>query len=164
MKKFTLLIVVILTFQLCVFAQRGTIVKAISITSLTPTQIMQSLQLQMDETSFALINLFTYKNHDVNAIKIIYNTIDGKGNPTFASGVVFLPVVETETYMPVFSYLHGTLTRDLDVPSNLVGIESAIGWIMAMDGYISVPRWRPSANSSRHTLNDYWKRQQHEHH
>jgi hypothetical protein len=40
--------------------------------------------------------------------------------------------------VPVFSYLHGTLTKDTDVPSNLKGLESVIGWIMAMDGYISV--------------------------
>ncbi len=35
-------------------------------------------------------------------------------------------------------YLHGTLTRDLDAPSYLTGSETVIGWIMAMDGYISV--------------------------
>lgn len=97
---------------------------------------MQNLKNEMDETSFALINLFTYKKYDVNAFKIIYNTIDGKGNTTVASGVVFLP--ETETFVPVFSYLHGTLTRDLDAPSYLLGQESVIGWIMAMDGYIAV--------------------------
>ncbi len=99
---------------------------------------MQSLQSQLDETSFLLINYFTYKNNDVTAVKIIYNTIDGNGNPTTASGVVFLPAVQTETQMPVFSYLHGTITADFEAPSNLIGLESAIGWIMAMDGYISV--------------------------
>lgn len=52
--------------------------------------------------------------------------------------MVFLPVVAETTYMPVFSYLHGTLTRDMDAPSYLTGLESVIGWIMAMDGYISV--------------------------
>lgn len=139
MKKFTfLLIVAVLTINANVFAQRGTIVEAIPMTTLTPLQIMQNLQLNMDELSFSLIDYFTYKKYDVNAIKVIYNTIDGKGNPIIASGVVFLPVLQEETYVPVFSYLHGTLTKDLDVPSNLMGIESTIGWIMSMDGYISV--------------------------
>lgn len=139
MKKFTfLLIISILCCHLNLFAQRGTIVNAIPVTTLSPAQIMQSLQLHMDETSFALIDFFTYKKYSVTAVKIIYNTIDGKGNPTIASGVVFLPAVQNETYSPLFSYLHGTLTKDADAPSNLVGIESTIGWIMSMDGYISV--------------------------
>lgn len=139
MKKFTFLfLITILAFQINLFAQRGTIVNAIPVATLTPAQIMQGLQINMDETSFALIDNFTYKKYSVNAVKVIYNTIDGKGNPTIASGVVFLPAVQNETYLPVFSYLHGTLTRDADAPSNLVGIESTIGWIMSMDGYISV--------------------------
>jgi hypothetical protein len=139
MKKFTLLLLAAtLLLHTGLLAQRGTIVNAVPVASLTPAQIMQNLQLNMDQTSFALINYFTYKKYDVNAVKIIYNTIDGKGNPTIASGVVFLPAVQNETAVPVFSYLHGTLTKDLDAPSYLAGIESTIGWIMSMDGYISV--------------------------
>lgn len=139
MKKFTfLLLAVSLLLHTSLLAQRGTIVNAIPVATLSPVQIMQNLQMNMDETSFALINSFTYKKFNVNAVKVIYNTIDGKGNPTIASGVVFLPAVQNETPVPVFSYLHGTLTRDADAPSYLVGIESTIGWIMSMDGYISV--------------------------
>lgn len=140
MKKFTILFlaVTLLFHTTSLFAERGTIVHAVPVGTLTPVQIMQNLQMNMDETSFALINYFTYKKYTVNAVKIIYNTIDGKGNPTIASGVVFLPAVQNVTNVPVFSYLHGTLTRDADAPSNLIGIESAIGWIMSMDGYISV--------------------------
>jgi hypothetical protein len=139
MKKSLYLIVVLcLALQTHVWAQRGTIVDVIPMSSVSPEQIMQNLQLKLDETSFALVNLFTYKKYSVNALKVIYRTIDGKGLPTIASGVVFLPAVSETTYMPIFSYLHGTLTRDLDAPSNLQGIETVIGWIMAMDGYISV--------------------------
>lgn len=139
MKKLTLLfILTLLLAQLNADAQRGTIVQTIPLLSLTPELIMQNLQLQMDATSFALINQFTYKKNDVNAVKVIYNTIDGNGNPTIASGVVFLPVVQSETQRPVFSYLHGTLTSDFEAPSNLIGSEAVVGWIMSMDGYISV--------------------------
>lgn len=139
MKKITFLFfTTILVFQINVFAQRGTIVQAIPVTTLTPQQIMQNLQLNMDELSYTLIDYFTYKKYNVNAVKIIYWTIDGKGNPIVASGVVFLPQLPNESYVPVFSYLHGTLTKDADAPSNLVGLEAIIGWIMAMDGYISV--------------------------
>ncbi len=139
MKKFTILFAsLILLMQTSVFAQRGSIVNAIPLATVTPEQVMQNLQVYLDETAFPLVDLFTYKKYPVNAVKIIYNTIDGKGNPTMASGVVFFPVVTETSCMPVFSYLHGTLTRDFDAPSNLQGIESVIGWIMAMDGYISV--------------------------
>lgn len=140
MKKFTSLFLgFLLMLQISVFGQRGSIAGApVSLATFTPEQIMLNLQLNMDETAFALVDLFTYKNYSVSAVKIIYNTIDGNGVPTLASGVVFIPVVDETTSMPVFSYLHGTLTRDLDAPSYLSGIEAVIGWIMAMDGYISV--------------------------
>jgi hypothetical protein len=139
MKKFTFILAgMLLLLQTNVYADRGSIKDAIPLPPATPEQIMQNLQLFLDETSLSLVNLFTSKTYPVNAVKIIYNTIDGQGNPTTASGVVFLPAVTETTYMPVFSYLHGTLTRDFDAPSNLKGIESVIGWIMAMDGYISV--------------------------
>ena len=140
MKKFTFLFITffLLLLQTNGFAQRGSIVSAVPMISLTPEQVMQNLKLYLDENSYSLTDLFTYKKYPVNAVKIIYNTIDGRGNATIASGVVFLPGVSVPTTMPVFSYLHGTLTRDWDAPSNLQGTESIIGWIMAMDGYISV--------------------------
>ena len=139
MKIFTsILFAFLLMLNTLIFAQRGTVVNAIPLDTISPTEIMQSLQLSLDATNYALIDHFTYKNNSVVAVKIIYWTIDGHGNPTTASGVVFIPFVETETEVPVFSYLHGTLTRDIDAPSYLIGIQSIIGWIMAMDGYISI--------------------------
>jgi hypothetical protein len=139
MKKFTSLFFgLLLALQMNVFGQPGSLVKAIPLTTYTPEQIMLNLQLNMDETAFALTDLFTYRNYSVNAVKIFYNTIDGKGNSAVASGVVFLPVVPQVTSVPVFSYLHGTLTSDAEAPSGLEGLESIIGWIMAMDGYIAV--------------------------
>jgi len=96
----------LLVLNTSVYAQRGTIFGSpVPLATLTPEQIMQNLQLNMDELSYALINLFTYKSYSVQAVKIIYTTIDGKGNPTIASGVVFLPVVESNTYLPVVEYL-----------------------------------------------------------
>jgi hypothetical protein len=139
MKKFTFLLAgMLLLLQTNIFAQRGSIVDVTPLLTATPEQVMQNMELYLDETSLSLVDLFTSKTYSVNAVKIIYNTIDGRGNPTIASGVVFIPAVTETTLMPVFSYLHGTLTRDFDAPSNLKGIESVIGWIMAMDGYISV--------------------------
>ncbi|NSW93416.1 MAG: T9SS type A sorting domain-containing protein [Bacteroidales bacterium] len=139
MKRFTFLgITALFALNITISAQRGTIVEAIPLVTLTPEEIMASLRAQLPELNFSLIDYFTYKKYNVQAVKILYNTIDGKGSPTVASGVAFLPAVEKVTKMPVFTYLHGTLTRDIDAPSYLTGIESVVGWIMAMDGYIAL--------------------------
>jgi hypothetical protein len=139
MKRFTLLgIAALFALNTTVFAQRGQVIWSSPLLTASPDEIMANLQLQMPGINYSLIDYFTYKKYSVQAIKIIYTTIDGKGFPTTASGVVFLPAVTSTTQMPVFTYLHGTLTRDLDAPSMLKGIESVIGWIMAMDGYIAI--------------------------
>lgn len=139
MKKFTFILLInVLFFSTSLFAQdRGTIVgDPVLLMSADPDAIMENLPLE--DQIINLIDLLTNPKHNVVAYKIIYNTIDGKGNKTTASGVVFFPVVDSPTAMPMFSYLHGTLTSDMDVPSSLSGIQSMIGWIMAMGGYISV--------------------------
>ncbi len=144
MKKSTLFLVCL--FFVCFFAgitlelsaQRGTVIKAVPLTTVTPSEIMLTLQASLDETAYSLVDLFTYKKHSVTAVKVIYQTIDATGSPTVASGVVFIPAVEEAKQVPLFMYLHGTLTRDIDAPSYLKGIETVIGWIMAMDGYIAV--------------------------
>ena len=141
MKIFTSIIFVVLLLASSVTHaqnQRGTIISATPVMSLDQEQIMGTLQSKLDATNYALIDHFTYKNNEVVAVKIFYWTINGHGDPINASGVVFIPALTSETYVPVFSYLHGTLTSDADVPSNLEGMESIIGWIMAMDGYISI--------------------------
>ena len=139
MKRFTLLsIASLFALNSTLFAQRGDVVDAIPLPPVSPAEIMANIQLQMPGLNYSLIDYFTYKKYSVQAIKLIYTTIDGNGYPTTASGVVFLPVVTSVRQMPVFAYLHGTLTRDFDAPSNLTGIESVVGWIMAMDGYITI--------------------------
>lgn len=132
------LVSLLLAVNLHVSAQRGHVVETIPMATLNPQEIMANLQLSMDELTYGLVDLFTYKQYSVQAVKVIYVTIDAKGLPTYASGVVFLPVVAQITSFPVMTYMHGTLTRDTDVPSYLAGAESIIGWIMAMDGYIAV--------------------------
>lgn len=139
MKRSTLFFVCLfLGLSLHLSAQRGTVINAVPVTTVTPEEIMQTLQGSLDATAYSLVDLFTYKKHSVTAVKVIYNTIDATGDPAVASGVVFIPAVTTPVQMPLFMYLHGTLTRDMDAPSYLMGIETVIGWIMAMDGYIAV--------------------------
>lgn len=136
----SVLLVIFLTVSSHIFAQRGTLAgPPVPVATASPAEIMLGIHGYIDDLSYQLIDLITYKKYDVTAVKILYNTIDGKGLPTVATGVVFLPRVATPTPVPVFSYLHGTLTKDDDVPSrDLQSLQSMIGWVMAMDGYLAV--------------------------
>lgn len=118
--------------------QRGEVAGYQVLLTATPAQIMASIQTGLDPDSYALVDLLTRKSYEVAAVKVVYWTIDGKGLPTLASGALFVPVIYPGTTVPVFAYLHGTLTRHADLPSNLGGVESMIGWVMAMDGYLAV--------------------------
>ncbi|GAA0890830.1 hypothetical protein GCM10009122_05090 [Fulvivirga kasyanovii] len=72
---------------------------------------------------------------DVQVYKLIYHTVDGQGAPTIASGALYIP----KPYpcdAPLAAYLHGTILDEASVPSNLSGVEGAIGWAMATDGYV----------------------------
>ena len=72
---------------------------------------------------------------DVRVYKVIYHTIDGRGNPTIASGALYIPIPYPNA-APFTAYLHGTIIDEASVPSNLTGVEGAIGWAMATDGYV----------------------------
>lgn len=72
---------------------------------------------------------------DVQVYKVVYNTIDGRGEPTIASGALYIPKANPND-APFAAYLHGTIIDEASVPSNLTGVEGAIGWAMATDGYV----------------------------
>lgn len=73
-------------------------------------------------------------DYDVDLHKIVYNTIDPKGNPTIASGAIAVPV-GYECSFPIASYNHGTIVKKDEVPSN-TSTEALIGVGMASSGYI----------------------------
>ncbi|NRA49206.1 MAG: T9SS type A sorting domain-containing protein, partial [Phaeodactylibacter sp.] len=58
--------------------------------------------------------------------KIWYTTPDINGVTDTASGLIVLPVQETEYQYPLLCYMHGTVNSKTDVPSNLAG-----GWELA---------------------------------
>lgn len=58
--------------------------------------------------------------------KLRYTTPDINGVPDTASGLLVLPVRETEYQYPLLCYMHGTVDSKVDVPSNLAG-----GWELA---------------------------------
>jgi len=72
--------------------------------------------------------------NDVISYKITYNTIDVFGNPTIASGALFVPQVDCDT-LPFVSNQHGTITHKAQVPSN--NINPVFGLIYSGNGYIT---------------------------
>ncbi|MBL9136810.1 MAG: hypothetical protein JNK85_13115 [Verrucomicrobiales bacterium] len=72
----------------------------------------------------------------VDAWKIVYQTLDAQGQPTYASALVVVPAA-TDRALPILSYQHGTITEREDVPSRL-NDEADIGLLLAAAGYIAV--------------------------
>ena len=75
--------------------------------------------------------------YDVANHRLTYRTLDGRGRPITASGLVSVPVKAAGAPSPVMSYQHGTLFKDARAPSNhAVASEAAV--VMASVGYIVV--------------------------
>jgi hypothetical protein len=72
----------------------------------------------------------------VNMYKIIYNTTTPQGEPTTASGAIFIPQVNFCSF-PMAVYCHGTIYLKEDVPSRN-NQEALVGKYMGAFGYIGV--------------------------
>lgn len=73
---------------------------------------------------------------DVDYYKITYNTVDVNGEPTVASGGIAVPRGSQCDIFPVAVYCHGTVLRQLDVPSEN-NAEAELPQRLAGIGYIS---------------------------
>lgn len=71
--------------------------------------------------------------YGVNVYKVVYDTKDGQGNPSYASGLIILPENDS-CQVPIISYNHGTQLKKDEVFSNLQG-EWVIGVVAASTGY-----------------------------
>lgn len=74
--------------------------------------------------------------NNVSMYKVIYNTVDSQGEPTIASGALFVPHIPGCS-LPVAVYNHGTVFLKSDVPSNNNG-EGLIGKYMGAFGYLGI--------------------------
>lgn len=72
--------------------------------------------------------------NSVVSYKIIYNTIDVNGNPTIASGALYVPQGLCDP-LPLVSYHHGTQFNRNNVPSN--NAYQYIGLLFSGNGYIT---------------------------
>lgn len=94
---------------------------------------------EIDASSPLIISLLTGfpAQYSVRTYRVTYNTIDTQGEPTVASGAVSVPVGANCTALPMLVYCHGTVLRQLDVPSQNNN-ESLIGKAFGSTGYIAV--------------------------
>ncbi len=94
-------------------------------------------QIENFYNSNGLPGVILPQSHGVNVYRVIYNTVSYNGTtPTVASGLLCIPQ-DKSCASPLIAYMHGTILKKTDAPSNLVG-EYIIGVAMAADGYVSV--------------------------
>jgi pimeloyl-ACP methyl ester carboxylesterase len=92
----------------------------------------------------ANLGLFADKTalYNVKAYKIVYKTVDTKGNIIHASGLLTIPQKATDAKSPLLSYHHGTKVLDADVPSNSYGliaepvIAASFGYVVSAPDYL----------------------------
>ncbi|RLD38957.1 MAG: hypothetical protein DRI74_02235 [Bacteroidetes bacterium] len=110
--------------------QRGDLIKSVKMDDITITEINLGLTLTGAHT---ILN----PEYKVEMIKLSYSTIDSEGEPTTASGALFIPV--TGGTFPMLSYQHGTLAKRTNVPTYMGSnsTEGMVGALSASLGFIS---------------------------
>ena len=89
---------------------------------------------------------WSYNSPDLNPVssyKVVYNTTDVHGNPTVASGAVYIPSLSNCNYAPIIAYEHGTEFDRNNVPSKNKYIGRGIyfsttGYIAVMPDYLGL--------------------------
>jgi hypothetical protein len=75
--------------------------------------------------------------YDVDYYKLTYNTVDTQGEPTIASGAIAIPVTDDCNTFPLAVYCHGTVLKQLAVPSE-ENTEGLITKVFSSTGFIAV--------------------------
>src|SRR5690554_557773 len=115
MKNINLLIALLL-ISCMAFSQQLVSITPMSSYSLTTVQ--------------AYTSIWSPNSADLNPVesyKVTYNTTDVHGNPTIASGAVYIPTLTNCEYAPILAYEHGTEFNRNSVPStNFIKKEESI--------------------------------------
>ena len=109
------------------FIQAQYLVSATHMYTYSVTEVEYYLDLRGWDTSTMDLN-------GVISYSITYNTIDVFGNPTIASGALYVP--QLPDIMPLVSYQHGTTYDKSTVPSNEYYYETR-GLLYSGNGYIT---------------------------
>lgn len=114
----------------------GQFKEAVPIKTITTTEITAAMDLAGDSAFRAS------PRYAVQAYRLTYLTLDGNGQEILASALVALPQKPANSLSPVFSYQHGTLTKDAEAPSNLAEVGSpevvlaSLGYIVLSADYV----------------------------
>lgn len=108
---------------------QGTIIQDTLILQLSTQDIEDLLTAQGLPTGVLALD------YPVDVHRIVYNTPDPNGNPTYASGLVFIPT-GVECPLPLFTYMHGTKIKKLQTFYYLAD-EWFLGAVMASSGYVT---------------------------
>jgi hypothetical protein len=108
---------------------QGTIIEDTLILQLTTQDIEDLLTAQ------GLPNGVLALDYSVDVHRIVYDTPDPNGNPTYASGLVFIPT-GVECPLPLFTYMHGTKIKKEQTFYYLAD-EWFLGAVMASSGYVT---------------------------
>ncbi len=107
----------------------GQFKEAVPLKTMTPAEITAAMDLAGDSAFRAV------PQYAVQAYRLTYLTLDGQGQEILASALVALPQKPANSLSPVFSYQHGTLTKEAEAPSNLADLASP-EMVLASLGYI----------------------------
>lgn len=110
--------------------QRGDLIEAVKMYDITKAEVSSGLTLTGISTT--LVPLY-----EAEMIKLSYSTIDEDGEPTTASGALFIP--KTTLTLPLLSYHHGTLIKRTNVTSVIgkIASEGMVGGLAASLGFIT---------------------------
>lgn len=144
MKKqiFTLLFLLVIMSPVVQGQQRGQIVgEPIPYPALSVEETQDLINnLSPLELPDFILNLLSDIDFAIQGFKVKYRTVDFKGNPTVASGLVVVPITSCPKDMMV--YCHGTVFAKDQVPSNLSGaaggLEIIFGLLYGGNGYLTV--------------------------
>jgi hypothetical protein len=104
--------------------ERGRVAGAAQVDSLT------ALQLNI---LFVLFGVPLTATYNVTAYSLTYETYDHRGQAVTTSGALVVPSGVTD--LPLVVYMHGTVCRKSDAPSDWISLENLIGAAFASDGY-----------------------------
>ncbi len=129
--------------------ETGALVDATLVYSLSASQIRLAAQVagvNVDPNRFV---------DDVDIYKVTYNTTY-KDEKIVASGLISLP--KTDDPAPVLSYQHGTITRDVDAPSNFAVTkgETIVASAFSSSGFVTVIPDYIGFGSTATTLHPYF--------
>ncbi len=117
-----------ISFSIIFAFDRGNVVSC----ELLETLSQSEAQIEIDDD---LSDLSITADYNISLYKIIYETLDGYGDSTTASGIIAFPENTNEAY-PLISWQHGTQVRRNSVPS-INGFD-LLSIVLSSNGYIFI--------------------------